>query len=184
MEQMGKREEAVAHIHQKRRTGGTTGDEQVCTRAGHATASPPGCAHADANIDAIAPLVVEESYWARGISRAVVEKNPSRIPSLQLVCGRDLQASARVVTDRATVYLGDVFCAAALSWPGLSSGWSNACSRTRDGRADSCWPPLTHGLYAQYGFTPMKAPQKWMEIPCAGRVRREWLTNSKHWRAV
>ncbi|MBL8515031.1 MAG: N-acetyltransferase, partial [Betaproteobacteria bacterium] len=21
-----------------------------------------------------------------------------------------------------------------------------------------------HGLYAQYGFKPMKAPQKWMEI--------------------
>jgi hypothetical protein len=24
----------------------------------------------------------------------------------------------------------------------------------------------THGLYAKFGFTPLKSPQSWMEIHC------------------
>lgn len=108
----------------------------------------------------------EESYWAGGVSRSVVQ----RAIDNSLCIGAYLEGRqigfARVVTDRATfAWLADVFILepyrgrgygkalvqAVVEHPELQS-LRRILLATRD----------AHGLYAQYGFTPV-APDRFME---------------------
>jgi GNAT superfamily N-acetyltransferase len=108
-----------------------------------------------------------ESYWARGVPRAVVDKALDH--SLCFGAYRDGSqvGFARMVTDRATfAYLADVFvlpeargqgCAkqlmdAVMAHPELQ-GLRRMALATRD----------AHSLYAQYGFTPLARPETFME---------------------
>lgn len=108
-----------------------------------------------------------ESYWARGIPRAVLDRALDH--SLCFGAYRDgaQVGFARVVTDRATfAYLADVFMlpeargqggarrlvAAVLAHPDLQ-GLRRMALATRD----------AHALYAQYGFTPLARPETFME---------------------
>lgn len=108
----------------------------------------------------------EESYWAGGVSRSVVQ----RAIDNSLCIGAYLEGRqigfARVITDRATfAWLADVFILepyrgrgygkalvqAVVEHPELQS-LRRILLATRD----------AHGLYAQYGFTPV-APDRFME---------------------
>ena len=111
---------------------------------------------------------LRESYWARGIPRAVVER--SLRGSLCFgVYHRGTQVGfARVISDRATfAYLADVFILPAHRGRGLSKrllarikahpelqGLRRFMLGTRD----------AHGLYRQFGFAPPSDPSLWMEI--------------------
>jgi GNAT superfamily N-acetyltransferase len=109
----------------------------------------------------------EETYWARGVPRKVVERAIEH--SICFGAYRDgVQVGfARVVTDRATfAYLADVFvlpqhqgagCAqqmmdVILAHPQLQ-GLRRFALATRD----------AHALYARYGFTPLAKPETFME---------------------
>jgi GNAT superfamily N-acetyltransferase len=107
------------------------------------------------------------SYWAAGIPRAVVVKSLEHSLCFSLLCNEMQVGFARVVSDFATfAYLADVFVEEAHQGRGLSKwlmevivghpdlqGLRRFLLATRD----------AHGLYAQYGFTPLAAPQRWME---------------------
>lgn len=118
------------------------------------------------DVEMIYRWLAEESYWATGISREVVQ----RAIDNSLCFGAYLEGRqvglARVVTDRATfAWLADVFIldghrgrgygkalvAAVIAHPELQ-GVRRLMLATRD----------AHGLYAQFGFTPIP-PDRFME---------------------
>jgi GNAT superfamily N-acetyltransferase len=107
------------------------------------------------------------SYWARGIPRDVVERSLRG----SLVFGlyeRGRQVGfARVVTDRATfAYLADVFVLEPHRGRGLSRRLMDAIVAHPGLQGLRRWLLATrdaHGLYARYGFTPLPAPERFME---------------------
>lgn len=107
------------------------------------------------------------SYWATGIPAATVQAAIDHSLAFGIYEGDQQVGFARVITDSATfAYLADVFVIESHRGQGLSK-WLLACIlahpdlqglrrvllATRD----------AHGLYAQYGFQPLRAPDRWME---------------------
>jgi N-acetylglutamate synthase-like GNAT family acetyltransferase len=108
-------------------------------------------------------------YWAKGIPREVVARSIEHSLCFGVYDGRGAQVGfARVVSDFATVaYLGDVFMIESHRGRGLSN-WMMECIMRHPGlQGLRRWILLTrdaHGLYAQSGFTPVKAPERYMEL--------------------
>ena len=122
-------------------------------------------------------------YWAKGIPREIVARSIERSlcfgiydvaggSSPRLAKGARrvaLQVGfARVVSDCATVaYLGDVFVLESHRGQGLSK-WLMECIMHHPAlQSLRRWILLTHdarGLYSQFGFTPLKAPERYMEL--------------------
>jgi len=123
-------------------------------------------------------------YWAKGIPREVVARSiehslcfgvydETREESPRLAKeakhGAPVQVGfARVVSDFATVaYLGDVFILESHRGRGLSR-WLMECIMRHPALQNlRRWILLTgdaHGLYARFGFTPVKAPERFMEL--------------------
>jgi len=107
-------------------------------------------------------------YWAKGISREVVARSIAHSLCFGIYEGCAQVGFARVVSDFATMaYLGDVFVLESHRGCGLSK-WLLECivqhpalQRLRR------WILLTrdaHELYSQFGFAPLKAPERYMEL--------------------
>jgi len=110
-----------------------------------------------------------ESYWAQGIPFETFAKACANSLTVGVFAPDGAMAAmARVVTDRATFgWLCDVFVDDAHRSAGLGKaimayvkghpdlqGFRRFHLATRD----------AHGLYAQYGFTPLTKVENWMEI--------------------
>jgi len=108
-------------------------------------------------------------YWAKGIPREVVARSIEHSLCFGVYDGRGAQAGfARVVSDFATVaYLGDVFIVESYRGRWLSK-WLMECIVQHPAlQGLRRWILLTrdaHGLYSQVGFTPLKAPERYMEL--------------------
>lgn len=113
--------------------------------------------------------ISEQSYWATGIPIATFEKAVRNSLCFgAYTADGDMAAMGRVVTDRATFgWLCDVFVDEAHRSRGLGKaimeyfkahpdlqGFRRMHLATRD----------AHDLYAQYGFGPLTAGDRWMEI--------------------
>jgi len=112
-------------------------------------------------------------YWAKGIPRDVVARaiehslcfgiyhEMGTVPSLQV-------GFARVITDFATIaYLGDVFVVDAYRGRGLGKWMMECITQHPQLQGLRRWILLTrdaHGLYSNFGFTPLKAPDRYMEL--------------------
>jgi len=74
---------------------------------------------------------------------------------------------ARVVTDQATfAYICDVFVLPAYRGLGLSKWLMQTINEHPDLQGLRRWSLATadaHGLYSQFGFTPISRPDNWME---------------------
>jgi GNAT superfamily N-acetyltransferase len=108
------------------------------------------------------------SYWAKGIAREIVARSIENSLCFGVYIGDRQVAFARLVSDFATyAYLGDVFVLEAYRGRGLSK-WMMECIRAHPLlQGLRRWTLLTrdaHGLYAQFGFTPLKAPERYMEL--------------------
>ena len=99
------------------------------------------------------------SYWARGIPLAVVERAIRQ--------EIDLDALSKDMTDRATfAYLADVFVLDSHRGRGLSKRLMDAVVAHPELQGLRRWMLATrdaHGLYAQYGFTAIAAPEPFMQ---------------------
>lgn len=114
-----------------------------------------------------------KSYWAEGITKEIVSRSIQG--SLCFAIFKNVPGSisqqvgfARMVTDQATfAYLADVFIDENYRGKGLSKwlvevilshpdlqGLRRMLLATRD----------AHGLYAQFGFTELNNPERWMQI--------------------
>ena len=108
-------------------------------------------------------------YWAKGIPRNVVAQSIEHSLCFGIYDGSGAQIGfARVVSDFATVaYMGDVFVLESHRGRGLSK-WVMQCVVQHPALQNlRRWILLTrdaHGLYSQFGFTPVTAPERYMEL--------------------
>jgi GNAT superfamily N-acetyltransferase len=110
---------------------------------------------------------LRESYWAAGIPREVVERSLRGSVCFGLYEGGAQVGFARCVTDRATyAYLADVFVLPSHRGRGLSKWLMECIAAHPDLQGLRRWSLITrdaHRLYAQYGFVPLPAPERYME---------------------
>jgi GNAT superfamily N-acetyltransferase len=120
------------------------------------------------NVALVHRFLCEESYWAPGIPREIVERSLRNSLCFGLFHESRQIGFARVVTDRATfAWLGDVFVLDEFRGEGLGKwmiesllthpdlqGLRRILLGTRD----------AHGLYTQFGFTPLGDPSRFLEI--------------------
>jgi GNAT superfamily N-acetyltransferase len=108
-------------------------------------------------------------YWSKGIPRDVVARALGHSHCFGIYDGGGAQVGfARVVSDYATVaYLGDVFVLESHRGRGLSK-WLMECVMQHPALQNlRRWILLTrdaHGLYSQFGFTPIETPERYMEL--------------------
>lgn len=108
------------------------------------------------------------SYWATNIPIETVSKSlENSMPFGVYHLGKQV-GFARLITDYTTfAYLADVFIAEEYRGRGLSK-WLVECIQAHpDLQGLRRWLLATrdaHGLYAQFGFTALNSPDKWMEI--------------------
>jgi len=108
-------------------------------------------------------------YWAKGISREVVERSVKHALCFGIYDGSGAQVGfARVVSDFSTVaYLGDVFVLESHRGRGLGK-WMMECIMQHPAlQGMRRWILVTrdaHGLYKQFGFTPLKSAGRYMEL--------------------
>ena len=110
----------------------------------------------------------QESYWSKGIPVETLKKaiNNSLCFGIYL---QDKQVGfARIVSDKATfAYLCDVFVLPDYRGQGLSKWLIQTIRAHADLQGLRRWSLATadaHGLYQQYGFTPITKADRWMEI--------------------
>jgi GNAT superfamily N-acetyltransferase len=120
------------------------------------------------NLDVIYGFLTN-CYWAKGIPREVVTRSIEHSLCFGVYDGSGAQVGfARVVSDFATVaYLGDVFVLESHRGRGLSKPLMECIMQHPAVQNLRRWVLLTrdaHGLYAQFGFTPVKSPERYMEL--------------------
>lgn len=111
---------------------------------------------------------LSQSYWAAGIPIETVEKAVEGSLCFGLYHQGQQVGFARLVTDQATfAYLADVFVDEAHRGQGLGKWLMEVIMgldfvpqlrRMMLGTRDA------HGLYAQYGFTPLTFAERWMHV--------------------
>ncbi|HEX2831635.1 MAG TPA: GNAT family N-acetyltransferase [Thermoanaerobaculia bacterium] len=107
-----------------------------------------------------------ESYWARGIPRERVERAIAHSLCFGAFDGAQQVGFARVISDFATfAYVADVFVVESHRGRGVSKQIMRAITEHPDLQNLRRWHLVTrdaHGLYAQFGFTPVDAPERHM----------------------
>jgi GNAT superfamily N-acetyltransferase len=117
------------------------------------------------------PLIHEflrSSYWAENIPLAVVEKSMRHSLCFGAFCGSEQVAFARVISDFATfAYLADVFVVPAHRRRGVSKLMVRSIldhPELQGLRRLLLFTKDAHGLYARFGFQPLKHPEDVMSL--------------------
>ncbi len=119
---------------------------------------------------------IAQSYWARGMPRALVEKMVRHALCFGIYQGAGQVGFARIISDFTTfAYLADVFVLPEHRGKGLSKALVKAIVEHPDLQGLRRWMLVTvdaHGLYEQFGFKPVEHPGRHMEIHHAGMYER------------
>ena len=119
------------------------------------------------DIDRIHYFLARESYWVPGIRRGFVETAIERSLCFGVYDGARQLAFARVITDGAGfAWLADVFVVGTERGNGLGKrliAFGMAHPDLQRIRRFMLATRDAHGLYAQYGFTPLAHPERIME---------------------
>jgi GNAT superfamily N-acetyltransferase len=114
-------------------------------------------------------------YWAKGIPRETVDRSIENSLCFGLYQDDQQVGFARVISDFATyAYIGDVFVAEQFRGRGLGKLLMRSIMQHPDLQRLRRWELVTrdaHGLYAQFGFQPVKSPERHMEIHDAAVYR-------------
>lgn len=109
-----------------------------------------------------------QSYWAAGIPRDVVARSIRNSLCFAVMQGSNQVGFARVITDYATyAYVADVFILESHRGRGLSKFLMECIVSHPQLQGLRRWTLATrdaHGLYAKFGFTPLKSPDRFMEL--------------------
>lgn len=119
------------------------------------------------SLDTIHAFLVD-CYWAKGIPKEVVARSIKQSLCFGMYLGKKQIGFARVISDYATyAYIGDVFVLEEFRGQGLGK-WLMGCimehPRLQGLRRWSLLTRDAHGLYQQFGFRPLEAPGRWMEL--------------------
>ena len=111
---------------------------------------------------------LNRTYWAEGISKEVIRRSIEGSLCFG-VFGNDKQIGfARMITDKATfAYLADVFIIEEYRGRGLSKWLMEVIMSHPDLQGLRRMILVTkdaHGLYKQFGFTPLINVDRWMHI--------------------
>ena len=120
------------------------------------------------NLDVIHGFLTN-CYWAKGVPRDVVERSIEHALCFGVYDGSGAQVGfARVISDFATIaYVGDVFVLDAHRGHGLGKWLMESITQHPALQNLRRWILTTrdaHGLYLQIGFTPVKFPERYMEL--------------------
>jgi GNAT superfamily N-acetyltransferase len=123
------------------------------------------------NIPYIHQYLSQQSYWAKNVPLEIVQESIRHAVAIGIY-DTDQNSKqvgfARVVTDHATFgYLGDVFVDEAYRGRGLSKELMNfimAWDEVKMFRRFILATKDAHTLYEKFGFRPLKAPEKFMEV--------------------
>jgi N-acetylglutamate synthase-like GNAT family acetyltransferase len=109
-----------------------------------------------------------DSYWAEGISKEIIEKSIEGSLCFGVYENTRQIGFARVITDKATfAYLADVFIDENYRGRGLSKKLITLIMAQPDLQKLRRFMLATkdaHGLYSQYGFSPLTNADRWMQI--------------------
>jgi GNAT superfamily N-acetyltransferase len=120
------------------------------------------------DVDLVHRFLSRESYWARGVDRATVERSLRNSLVFGVYRGEEQVGFARVVTDRATfAWLADVFVLPEHRGQGLSKRLMRAVAGHPDLKGLRFFLLKTsdaHGLYHQFGFERPGDPERFLAI--------------------
>jgi GNAT superfamily N-acetyltransferase len=121
------------------------------------------------DVDAVHRYLSQESYWAPGVPRDVVERSIAwSLPFGLYAPDGSLAGFARAVTDRAVfAYLADVFVLEAHRGRGLGVWLMRVVIEHPQLQGLRRWVLYTedaHGLYQRFGFGPAMTPERYMEL--------------------
>ncbi len=121
---------------------------------------------AELDLDWVVAAIAERAYWALGRSRETIEASIRGSLSFGAYLGGRQVGFARVVTDQATYgWVCDVFVDESVR--GVGVGKALMAAIVADPRLADCRLQLATrdaaSLYAQFGFRPLRNPDRWME---------------------
>jgi GNAT superfamily N-acetyltransferase len=105
---------------------------------------------------------LSRSYWAEGRTKATVEKSLRHSLNFGVFAGTGVQVGYATFA-----YLADVYILEEHRGKGLSKWLMETIMSHPDLQGLRRWSLATrdaHGLYAQFGFTPLPKPEIWMQI--------------------
>jgi len=121
------------------------------------------------DLDTIHRFLSEDSYWARDRTLKQTQTAIQNSICFGMYDGARQIGFARVVTDRSTfAYLGDVFILEEFRGRSLSKWLMETIISHPELHGLRRWVLATrdaHGLYEQFGFSALKFPDRWMELP-------------------
>jgi len=121
------------------------------------------------NLDTIHRFLSEDSYWARDRTLKQTQTAIQNSICFGMYDGARQIGFARVVTDRSTfAYLGDVFILEEFRGRSLGKWLMETIISHPELHGLRRWVLATrdaHGLYEQFGFSALKFPDRWMELP-------------------
>ncbi|QEC41828.1 GNAT family N-acetyltransferase [Pseudobacter ginsenosidimutans] len=116
------------------------------------------------------------TYWAEDIPLSIVERSIENSLCFGVYVGAQQIGFARMITDKASfAYLCDVFIDEDYRGQGLSKWLMSAIMGHPDLQGLRRFMLATrdaHGLYRQYGFNELVAPERWMEISVPGIYKK------------
>lgn len=128
------------------------------------------------DVDAV-HAYLRTSYWAEDIPRDLVARAIANSIPFSVLRRAQQVGFARVVTDRATfAYLSDVYVLEAYRGRGLARRLMDAVMAHPDLqglRRFSLTTRDAEGLYRRYGFSPLAAPTRHLEIFRPGLYRQD-----------
>lgn len=120
------------------------------------------------DVNMIYTYLSQESYWAKNIPQEKVKRSIENSMCFGVYKNGDQIGFARVITDKATFgYLADVFIIGGFRGLGLSKWLVQTILAHPDLQTLRRWVLATadaHGLYKQFGFSPLTKPEVWMDI--------------------
>ena len=118
------------------------------------------------DVDVIHAFLSRDAYWSKNVPREVVERAIANSLCFGAFDGHAQIGFARVITDYATfAYLADVFVLPSHRGQGIGKRLMEAIVAHPQLQGFRRWMLATrdaHGLYAQFGFAPLDAPERIM----------------------
>lgn len=119
------------------------------------------------DIQMIYQFLSERSYWAKGVPQEIVERSIAGSLCFGVFYDDQQVGFARIISDFSTMaYLADVFVLEDFRGQGIGKLLIQnimAYPKLQDLRRWLLATLDAHGLYSQYGFSPLKEPERYME---------------------
>jgi GNAT superfamily N-acetyltransferase len=111
---------------------------------------------------------LKDSYWAKDVPFEIIKRSVENSFCFGVFHNRKQIGFARVITDHTTfAYIADVFIVEAYRKMGLAKWLMKTILKHPELQRLRRWMLATkdaHGLYSQFGFKPLKSPERLMEI--------------------